>query len=498
MNRHTRRQASTDPAAEQAAGAGAGAVRWSSVPRRGVAKPGRGWVGAWPAVPAWRMTSDQAPVLWPFVTAPPLPAGGALLGWDLASGGLFHADPVGWVLDPKIPVANPNVFVFGKPGRGKSATVKAMVLRLVDCGYQALILGDAKDEYTPLCRALGVEPVEIGPGLPGRINPLDYAPGTDTGTDAGTGHSSDRRSWDATVARWTGLVGSLVGSIRQAHQRVPFGPTENTVVSHVLRDLTGSHSGATHPAPVTIPLLWQALADPTRDLVQACRYASVRDFLDQTRLLRDALGQLVSGSLAGLFDAPSTVRLDPAAPIQSLSLARLSTAGDDAVGIALLCLGAWGSAHRGLPGGHRAPRVVVRDEAWKQLRLGVDAVASFDADLRLSRSTGDIQIAVAHKPSDLLTAGDTGSQAVAIARDLLHLADIRVLHGQDPATADDLDQLLGLGPTARSVVTGWAMHGTGRALWCVGPRHHQVQTVLHPDERHLTDTNTALDPRTGP
>jgi hypothetical protein len=364
-----------------------------------------------------------------------------------------------------------------------------MVLRLIDCGYQALILGDPKDEYTPLCRALGVEPVQIGPGLPGRVNPLDH------NTSTNPGRSPGRAGWDATVARWTALVGSLVGSIRRADRRVPFGPTENTVVSHVLRDLTGTHVGSTQPAPVTIPLLWQALADPSRDLVQACRYASARDFLDQTRLLRDALGQLVTGSLAGLFDAPSTVRLDPTAPIQSLSLARLTTAGDDAVGIALLCLGAWASAHRGLPGLHRPPRLVVRDEAWKQLRLGVDAVASFDADLRLSRSTGDVQIAVAHKPSDLLTAGNSGSQAVAIARDLLHLADIRVLHGQDPSTADDLDQLLGLGPTARAMVTGWAMHGTGRALWCVGPRHHQVQTVLHPDEHHLTDTNTTLQPR---
>jgi hypothetical protein len=136
--------------------------------------------------------------------------------------------------------------------------------------------------------------------------------------------------------------------------------------------------------------------------------------------------------------------------------------------------------------------LVVRDEAWKQLRLGVDAVAAFDADLRLSRSTGDIQIAVAHKPSDLLTAGDTGSQAAEIARDLLHLTDIRILHGQDPATADDLDHLLGLGPLARHTVTGWAMHGTGRALWCLGPQLHRVQTVLHPTEQQLYDTNHQL------
>ena len=432
------------------------------------------------------MTSDQAPVLWPFVAAPPLPAGGALIGWDLGSGGLFHADPAGWVVDEAVPVSNPNIFVFGQPGLGKSATVKALLLRMIDLGYQGLVLGDPKDEYGPLCRVLGVEPVQVGPGLPGRINPLDLDPAAAAGLD--------RAGWEATVARWTTLLGGLVGSLRRADHRVPFGPTENTVVSQVLRELTGTAVGATCPAPVTLPQLWRGLADPSPALVRDCRYASARDFLDQTRLLRDALGQLVSGSLAGLFDAPSTVQLDPAAPIQSLSLARLAAAGDDAVGIALLCLGSWASSQRGLPGA-RPPRLVVRDEAWKQLRLGVDAVASLDADLRLSRSTGDLQVAVAHKPSDLLTAGDHGSQAAAIARDLLHLAGIRVLHGQDPATADDLDRLLGLGPVARDLVTGWAGQGTGRALWCLGDRHHQVQTVLHPDERRLANTNNVLERR---
>ena len=113
-------------------------------------------------------------------------------------------------------------------------------------------------------------------------------------------------------------------------------------------------------------------------------------------------------------------------------------------------------------------RIVVRDESWKQLRLGVEAVKSFDADLRLSRSKGDIQVAVDHKPSDPLSAGDVGPQAAAIAKDLLHLADIKVLHGQDLAVAEELDNLLGLGPIAQDLVTGWAMHGTGRALWCRG------------------------------
>ena len=137
-------------------------------------------------------------------------------------------------------------------------------------------------------------------------------------------------------------------------------------------------------------------------------------------------------------------------------------------------------------------RIVVRDESWKQLRLGPEAVKSFDADLRFSRSDGDIQWAVAHKPSDLLSAGDEGSQAVAIAKDLLHLADVKILHGQDQAVADELERLLGLGPLATSLVTGWALQGKGRALWCVGDRAYKVTTVLHPAELAIAFTNEAL------
>ena len=111
-------------------------------------------------------------------------------------------------------------------------------------------------------------------------------------------------------------------------------------------------------------------------------------------------------------------------------------------------------------------RIVVRDESWKQLRLGPEAVKSFDADLRLSRRDGDVQFAVAHKPSDMLSAGDSGSQAAAIAKDLLHLADVKILHGQDHGVALELEQMLGLGPIARDIVTtlGHARQGASAVV----------------------------------
>ena len=114
---------------------------------------------------------------------------------------------------------------------------------------------------------------------------------------------------------------------------------------------------------------------------------------------------------------------------------------------------------------------------------------SLDANLRMSRRDGDVQIVCYHKPSDPLTAGAAGSQAVHIAKELLHLGDIKILHGQDAAVADDLTRLLGLPPMAGTLVTGWAMAGRGRALWMVGDQPHQGHLIRTPVEEHLTWTN---------
>ena len=455
-------------------------------PRRGARRTGRGWAPATAPVSTWRMTSDQAPVLWPFISTPGLPPTGAQMGPDMLSGGAFHADPIGWVLDDAVPVTNPNIFSFGKPGRGKSATTKAFCLRMMDFGYRTLILGDPKDEYEALCRFLGVQPFVIGHGLATRINPLAFGP-LMTGWEALSAEQAQGRA-AIVFARWLTLVRGLVGSQRIGDLKVPFGPSDEVVVKAALQHLTGYSHGQSHLRETTIPALWHLLNTPSAQLVEQCRYADERHFLDGTRLLRDALGQLVDGALAGLFDDHTTIEVDWGAPIQSLSLSRLEPLGDEAVGIALTCLNSWGRGMREMA----APgdlRVVVRDESWKQLRLGTEAVKSFDADLRLSRRDGDIQFAIAHKPSDLLSAGDSGSQAVAIAKDLLHLADIKILHGQDLGVAQELESMLGLGALARDQVTRWAMQGKGRALWCVGDQFYKVQTVLTPVEKALTYTN---------
>lgn len=224
---------------------------------RGTRKAGHGWAPTLPPLAGYQITSEQIPAMWPLIAGDGLPPTGATMGFNVLSGGSFYCDPMGWVNDDTIPVTNPNVFIFGKPGRGKSALVKAFMLRMIRFGYRSLVLGDVKDEYEDISRALGVEAYRIGPGLPGRINPLDLGP---LALDWERQNRTETARRGAVIFnRWLALIRGLVGS-----QHVPFTPTESRVITHVLRDLTGWANGQTCLAPVTIPMVWKSLDHQVR------------------------------------------------------------------------------------------------------------------------------------------------------------------------------------------------------------------------------------------
>jgi hypothetical protein len=458
-----------------------------TAPRRGRRRPGHGWSPVPAPLVPFRASTAQIGGVFPLLSANGLPPTGALVGYDVLTAGAFYVDPAGWVLARPAIVTNPNLVTFGKPGTGKSATVKVCLLRLMRFGVRTIIAGDVKGEYEDLCRAVGVTPIALGPGLPARVNALDLGP-------LGQGLTGLPREeilrWQSmTFSRWLVLLRALIGV-----RGVQLTPSGEEALGVVLRELTGWTAGNHTLAPVTIPQVWSALRDPTESMARECRYASPEAMRQECRPITDALGVLVRGSLAGLFDAPTNIDLNWDAPIQSLSLQRLRALGDEATGVALACVNSWCSSMLELarPG---QVSLVLRDEVWRQMRLGLGAVQSLDADLRLSRSDGAIQWIVAHKPSDLLSVGDAGSQAVTIAKDMLNLCDTKVLMGQDAAIGAELDTLLGLGPMQAGWVTGWARQRLGRAVWLVGERVFKVQTVLTTEEAALVDTNHALDGR---
>lgn len=115
-------------------------------------------------------------------------------------------------------------------------------------------------------------------------------------------------------ARWLVLLKALVGA-----QQMRVDATGEALLSAILDIVTGHGHRLERVPSVTIPQVWQAMRDPGDELVRQCRYPSAQALRHRQRDLIDALGNLVSGVLQGLFDAETTIRVDWNAPIQSLS-----------------------------------------------------------------------------------------------------------------------------------------------------------------------------------
>ena len=152
-------RATPQPAAAGAGEPGRGAAQRAPQPRRRVGRGRRH-----PTVAGLRRPQHARSVgcsrCWRPTRLPPV---GARMGYDALSGSAFYCHPIEWVLREGL-ATNPNLMIFGEPGRGKSSTVVAFCLRMMLFGVQTLISGDVKGEYTPLLRALGVTPIALGRG----------------------------------------------------------------------------------------------------------------------------------------------------------------------------------------------------------------------------------------------------------------------------------------------------------------------------------------------
>jgi hypothetical protein len=464
-------------------------------PRRGYARPFAGRAPIPPAVPTFRGSTAQVQGLYPWLYGASLPPVGAYMGVDTLSGGAFSCHPLEWLARGII--TNPNMLITGIPGSGKSATIKALGHRLMAYGVRMFIPGDIKNEYAPLARALGVAPVELGPGLPARLNPLDAGPlGRNLPTDI---HQLGQRLDEVHRRRITLLASLLVVRLGR-----DLTPTEEAAVSLAIHYAAGGETRHNELHDPTIPQVWTLLRDPSRDMAHALRIrgddpAELREMI---RPAADALGNMVHGSLSGLFDGPTTVQLDFDAPIQTVDLSRLDGRGDDTVAMTLACVSSWGQAAIDEPDG--PVRLVVRDELWRAMRIPA-MVRKIDSDLRLSRAHGTIQLLATHRLADFEAVGPAGSAEVAIAQNLIASCDVRICLHQDTEPLAMTRDAIGLTDTECAHIASWSGEQVGRAIWKIGRRaSHVVQTILHPWERQLFYTNERMTlaparrPPTGP
>jgi type IV secretory pathway VirB4 component len=381
---------------------------------------------------------------------------GAFIGANV-TGGLsgFYFDPFEFYAERHL--TNPNMIVMGSVGFGKSATVKALIrrLRAVYGSQRYLAIIDPKGEYGALADDLGLATVRLMPGGSQCVNPLDPQ-----GEDGG-------------LIERQALVAQLVSGVLRA----PLNQVEDAVLGRAIQRQC-ERGGA-----FTLREVCAEIAEPADELVAMSRFSPL-ELTRATSSVTFALDKLCNRTLRGMFDGPTTVRIDwDRGPGVLLDLSAVYS-NQEALPLVMVAATHWlAGALRGR-GDRQAIQVI--DEAWAAIHHGAEY---FQSSLKLARAHGVATVLVVHRPSDLTAQSDDGTAASKIAAGLLSDIQTRVLLHQPPEQVDEAARLFDLSERERE----WL--GTlvqGRAIWKIGPRSALVQTILHPNERALFDTDAAM------
>ncbi len=444
------------------------------------------------AAPEFQATTTQLCGLFPFVAGSGSPTIGTPIGRHLLHGEVVCLDPLAWCRAGL--VTNPGMFVLGQPGTGKSTLIKRLVTGAVATGTTPIILGDTKPDYTALIQHLGGQVIHIGRGLD-RLNPLDSGP---LGSALRQLNGPKAEALRAEVrGRRLSLLLALCTLVRE--DRIT--NAEEVILARVV-DLLDERL----QAEPTVPDVLAALEHGSDELRSVARTRNEHAYRREVRDLVFALDLLCHGSLAGVFDGPTTTPLDLDAPAISVDISRIGAAGDKLLTAAMLCT--WSYAYGTVDaaealGGQRRSYFGVVDELWRALRGAPGLVEHADALTRLNRAKGMASIMITHSLADLDALPTEEDRAKA--RGFADRSAITVLAGLPPRELTRVHEITPLTEPEQQLVASWSAPET----WQPGARHPgrgryliktderlglPVQLTLVGAEHWLYDTDQAIRP----
>ena len=415
-----------------------------------------------------RGTTAHVSSIYPFSVQGSLGHRGTYIGLDLLAGcSEFCWDPFEAYATGL--VTNPNGWILGEPGNGKSALVKTLLWR------QAAVYGsgpngrwtaivDPKGEYAALAEVLGLTVVRLSPGGAVTLNPL--APGP----------AAEHEPADRQVLRRAEMCTALAATVLER----PLTQLEDAIVFTAVEQLTAAPGGEP-----TLRDVARLIAAPTPDMVDRLRAGDL-DVASETAPVGFALDKLLSRSLRGMFDGPSTVPLRWDSPGMVLDLSAIPLESD-ALPLVMVAAAGWLQQLMACPG---PQRVQILDEAWAL--LGNRHTASYlQTCFKLGRTYGVANLAIAHRASDLVAQSDDGTATAKIAAGLLADSATKIILRQAPDQIGAAISHFGLTAPEANIV---GQLTRGRALWKIGGRTAVVHHVVGPTETRLVDTDSRMQP----
>ena len=426
-------------------------------------------------LPWHRGTTAHLSSLYPFSVQGSMGWRGSYIGLDVLAGGSeFCWDPFEAYSAGQ--VTNPNCWILGEPGNGKSALVKTLLWRMAaiwGTGPRGrfVAIADPKGEYVPLAERLGMPVIRLSPGGSTRLNPLADGPSTD-------------EPLDKRVLRRAEMVAALVATVLDR----PLTQLEDAAlfaaVEHLTTLTTGSRTHARGGPDLTD--VAQLVADPPEALQRRLRRGP-SDSAEVVAPVLYAMDKLLTRSLRGMFDGPSSIDVDWTGPGLVVDLSAVPI-DSEALPLVMVAAAGWLSQLMTTPG---PQRVQVLDEAWALL-ANRHTASYLQSCFKLGRTYGVANICIAHRPSDLGAQADDGTATAKIAAGLLADSATKILLRQAPDQLERAQQAFGLTEPERQIV---AQLSRGRALWKVGVRTAVVHHVVGAQEVDLVDTDGRMDAR---
>lgn len=433
-------------------------------------------------VAATRSTTWHLKATWPLHAEATWPAQGVPIGEDFYQEA-FSFDPFLYYLAGLL--RDPNVFLLGDIGYGKSSLVKTYLWRQLPYGYWARVI-DSKPEKLPN-GSVGSHYALLVDAWNAAQQDWAARYGEDALEEIGLGAGRLIRLYPGGFLRLNplddkeGRVEILEDLAAATMQRAPSSVQKSVLAIALANAEERAASRGENPT----------LGDVHRALLHPAPGAGDREpwFLDDEQVRHEgqepghALLTLCRGTLEGMLDGKTSASLRSTTrpQIDVLDLSELRSTA--ALGIVMMLADRW---FRHDPKAGRGTHVL--EEAWRVLDA-LNVARDHQTRYKFARGIGTSHWAVMHHLGTIKGLGDEGSVVRGLVEELITDSATKIVYHQPSDQAKVTREWLGL--TYREQVRITELH-PGEALWLPGGRRKLVRAKVGADEEYFTNTDLAM------
>jgi hypothetical protein len=343
------------------------------------------------------------------------------------------------VIFDRFTLENANMVVFGKSGSGKSYTIKLEVMRSMMFDTEVIII-DPENEYGAMAKAMDGEYIKFQFGSDTKINPFDLAV-----MKSGAGESELNQK----ILSLHGFFRVIMGVLT---------PTEDAVLDRALI-LTYKQKGIT-PDPAT--------QDKEPPLVEDL-YKTLIGMEDPiSRGLADRIEKFVKGSMVGIFDRQTNVRIN-----NQLTVFSIRDLEEELRPIAMYLIldFIWNRVRK-----DPRRRLLIVDEAWYMMKYP-DSANFLNSIAKRSRKYYLGVTTITQDAEDFLSAD--------IGRAIIQNSSIQMLLKQSAAAIDKIADIFYLSEGEKHLLLA---ADVGEGLFFAGPAHAAIRVIASPQEHELATT----------